>query len=143
MNSGTNIVADVVLINGQMVIRPRPGHALSAPQFAEFKRQADGTILVVPPKPWISVKKAAHILDVSESTIARFQDLWGPDNKPVLDFHRPSPGKVVVSISSVRDLPNRVQEHPEFWARCKVSRPHIAKRVAKALQNENNLLLAI
>jgi CRP-like cAMP-binding protein len=80
--------------------------------------QANGDWLIKPGKPIIeqpevSPRVAARYLGLSRPTVYRILEI-----ESALDWRRPSPGKILITMESLRRLKEGGKD-PEFWERIK------------------------
>jgi hypothetical protein len=68
------------------------------------------------PKDWLSLKEAAHLLQVSRRTVRRMTETTNrKTGHAYLRTWRPTPGTLLVSRPSLVELCRMTQEDPDFW----------------------------
>jgi hypothetical protein len=103
--------------SGALVVRPRPGARLPLTAFAETRRQADGSFLILPLDDLLVMEKAMDLLGVPYTTMRRIIEL------EAVEAYKRSPGRWVVTFKSILALKDALKKDPEYWEKLKGSEP--------------------
>lgn len=103
---------------GSYVIRARAGIVLPLTDAAVTKKHPDGAWTLEPMKDWITPEEAAYLMRVHVTSVLRLRDMLKPDGQPVIEFQRPTPFRVQISLASVLAHLEATRQDPEFWSTC-------------------------
>jgi hypothetical protein len=105
------------LPGGSFVLRPRPRAELKRLAFAILRGQPDDSFLIRPEPEWITLARAAQILECDYSSVYRLLDRFNPDTrKPLLDYRKRLPGRIEVKLQAVLEVRRLSEERPDFWS---------------------------